>query len=197
VAGLGNFGSNSHPIHPATVHIPLAFLFVANVLNLIYGITLFAPAAFSFTVDKADTGMVTIIGYFINLVGILGSIPALVTGIAELWAMLNARGLYVNDNTDKKTLDPMVKTTLIHAGINDVVVFGAIYHWLMERHRPHEDYAPYLHQILLSGGALVMSLYAAYLGGSLIYKHGVGVQRMGAGAEEKTTEMRKKIDKKE
>jgi hypothetical protein len=30
-----------------------------------------------------------------------------------------------------------------------------------------------------------MTLYAAYLGGGLIYTHGVGVQRMGAGAEEK------------
>jgi uncharacterized membrane protein len=55
----------------------------------------------------------------------------------------------------------------------------------MERNRPYEDYRPYGHQILLSGASLAMTLYAAYLGGGLVYKHGVGVQRMGDGLEEK------------
>lgn len=67
----------------------------------------------------------------------------------------------------------------------------------MERNRPHEDYRPYNHQILLSAGGLGMTLFAAFLGGSLVYKHGVGVQRMGEGAKEKQKEVTELVHKKE
>jgi len=186
IVGLGKVGSNSHPVHPATVHFPIAFLTVANALNLLYGTAIYLPFLFPLAVDKQNTGALTIIGYFLNLIGIVASVPAILTGFAELYAMIGARGLYVADQeTGDKKLEPVVKIALTHAGLNDVAVIGAVYNWLMERHRPYEDYRPYGHQIILSGGALVMTLYAAYLGGGLIYTHGVGVQRMGAGAEEK------------
>jgi len=186
VAGLGKFGSNSHPVHPATVHFPLAFFTAANFLNIVYAATLYVPALVPFNNDQANIGAITILGYFINVAGIITSIPSLLTGFAELYAMIKKRGLYTTDKqSGRKTIEPVVKTALTHAGLNDVVVGGAIYHWLMERDRPHEDYRPYRHQLVLSAGALVMTLYAAYLGGSLIYTHGVGVQRMGTGEEEK------------
>jgi len=54
----------------------------------------------------------------------------------------------------------------------------------VERHHQLEDYRPYGHQIFLSSGSLAMTMYAAHLGGGLVYTHGVGVQRMEAGAEE-------------
>jgi uncharacterized membrane protein len=72
---------------------------------------------------------------------------------------------------------------------------GAIYNWLMERHRPQEDYRPFPHQIALSAGAIVMTFYAAYLGGSLVYRHSVGVQRMGSGAEERKDKVAELISK--
>jgi uncharacterized membrane protein len=65
----------------------------------------------------------------------------------------------------------------------------------MERNRPHEDYRPYPHQIALSASALVMTMYAAYLGGSLVYKHSVGVQRMGSGADEKKEKLTALVNK--
>jgi len=65
----------------------------------------------------------------------------------------------------------------------------------MERNRPHENYRPYPHQIALSAGALMMTFYAAYLGGSLVYEHSVGVQRMGAGAEEKKSKVADLVNK--
>jgi len=37
----------------------------------------------------------------------------------------------------------------------------------------------------MSAVFLGIQMYAAYLGGGLIYTHGVGVQRQGKGAEEK------------
>jgi hypothetical protein len=33
------------------------------------------------------------------------------------------------------------------------------------------------------------ALYAAFLGGGLVYTHGTGVQRMGKGRDEKTTKL--------
>lgn len=65
----------------------------------------------------------------------------------------------------------------------------------MERNRPHEDYRPYGHQILLSAVAMGLTMFAAYLGGSLVYKHGVGVQRMGDGLEEKKKAEKKVVEK--
>jgi len=186
IVGLGKFGSNSHPIHPATVHFPIAFLTLANVLNVLYGLAVYLPFLSPFAVDKENIAAFTILGYFLNLIGIITSVPAILTGFAELYAMVNSRGLYVTDQkTGAKTLEPIVKITLMHAGLNDLSVIGAVYNWLMERNRPNEAYRPYGHQIFLSCGALVMVMYAAYLGGGLVYTQKVGVQRMGTGFQEK------------
>jgi len=192
VAGLGKFGSNSHPVHPATIHFPLAFLAVANILNILYGLTLYAPYLSPFAADKENVGTIALAGYFLNIVGILGSIPAIVTGAAELYAMVNAKGLFITDNNGNKTLEPVVKIALLHASVSDFVVFGAIYNWVIQRNRSPEDYAPHNHQVVLSGGALGLLFFSAYLGGSLVYKHGVGVQRMGDGANVKKEELKKR-----
>lgn len=138
VVGLGKVGSNrydfsklhsklnlpfnlltsiysSHPVHPSTVHFPIAFLTAANVLNLIYGTALFFPLFSPFTVDKENMGTVTILGYFLNVLGIVTSIPAVVTGFAELYAMITSRGLFVEDKeTGTKVIEPVVKVTLMH-----------------------------------------------------------------------------------
>ena len=70
------------------------------------------------------------------------------------------------------------------------MLVGAVYNWIVERNV--EDYRPSGHQIILSAGALALQLYAAYLGGELVYRYGVGVQCMGKGAEETTKREEKK-----
>jgi len=47
------------------------------------------------------------------------------------------------------------------------------------------DFKPAGHQIVMSAVFLAVQGYAAYLGGDLIYAHGVGVQRMGQAAKKK------------
>lgn len=49
----------------------------------------------------------------------------------------------------------------------------------------------------MSTGALGLAFYAAYLGGDLVYKQGVGVQRQGEGAEIKKSQMEDSAAKKE
>lgn len=97
------------------MHFPIAFLTLANALNLLYGTAIYLPFLFPFTIDKENIGSITIIGYFLNVIGIVSSIPAILTGFAELYAMVNARGLFVtNQKTGSKTLEPIVKITLMH-----------------------------------------------------------------------------------
>lgn len=110
---------SSHPIHPSTVHFPIAFLTGSNILNLLYGACLYTPALVPFAVDKENTGTIAILGYFLNLTGIVTSIPAVLTGFAELYAMIQGRGLMVYDKKlDCKVIEPVVKTTLTHVCIS-------------------------------------------------------------------------------
>jgi uncharacterized membrane protein len=69
------------------------------------------------------------------------------------------------------------------AGLNDLVIVGAVYNWLQERNVP--DFRPAGHQVAMSAVLTAVQMYAAYLGGDLIYSHGVGVQRMGESAKKK------------
>lgn len=89
--------------------------------------------------------------------------------------MISAKGLDLKN--------PVIKTTLIHAGLNDLAIFGAVYNWLTRRNR--EDFMPWGGNALVSVGILGAVAYAAFLGGGLVYTHGTGVQRMGKGKEEK------------
>jgi len=191
VFGLGKFGSNSHPVHPATIHIPIAFLLTASILDILAFIGQTSPGLLyplmyctthtSTFPNKLDTiallNYLSLFSYASTIAALFTSLPALTTGIAELYAMIQARGL------DFSNLDPVVKTTLIHAGLNDVAVVGAAYNWLSRRGRT--GFTLDTGNFLVSATILMGVIYSAYLGGTLIYSHGVGVQRQGKGAQEK------------
>jgi len=116
--------SGSHPVHPATVHFPIAFLTLANTLNLIYGSMIYLPISPFFANDKENLATLTILGYGSNVLGILSSIPAIVTGGAELVAMIQGNGLYQTDKSGQKTLIPKVKMTLMHVCCFTRLYFG-------------------------------------------------------------------------
>ncbi|KAI9744082.1 MAG: hypothetical protein M1818_002234 [Claussenomyces sp. TS43310] len=201
VLGLGQFGNNSHPIHPATVHMPITFLIAASAMDMITAIGLRSPSLL-FPLMKITTSSgypnaldevallkyLSLFSYASTVAAILTSFPALATGIAELYAMVSAKGLDLSD--------PVIKTTLIHAALNDVAIAGAFYNWLTRRGRT--GYEVQSGNILTSAAMLVGIIYSAYLGGSLVYTHGVAVQRMGEGKKEKEKgERTKPKDKKE
>jgi len=89
--------------------------------------------------------------------------------------MVSSKGLDLSD--------PIIKTTLIHAGLNDLAIVGAVYSWLAKR--LNEDFVPTGGTVMISSLMLGAVAYAAYLGGGLVYTHGTGVQRMGQGKREK------------
>jgi uncharacterized membrane protein len=113
----------------------------------------------------------SLFSYASTVGGILTALPALVSGAFEAYAMISAKGFDLSN--------PVIKTTLIHAGLNDLAILGAIYNWLSKR--THEDFVPEEGNVLISSLMLSAVAYAAFLGGGLVYTHGVGVQRMGKG----------------
>ena len=96
------------------MHFPIAFLTLANTLNLIYGSIIYLPLSPFFANDKENLATLTILGYGSNVLGILSSIPAILTGGAELFAMIQSNGLYQTDKAGQKSLAPKVKMTLMH-----------------------------------------------------------------------------------
>jgi uncharacterized membrane protein len=177
---------SSHPVHPATVHLPIAFILAASVLDILSYLAVCFPSFFDsilniFARSYASTSAIAIIyhlslfSYASTIIGILTAIPAVVTGAIEANAIVSANGFDLSN--------PKVKTTVIHATLNDLAVLGAVYNWLTRRNE--EDFMPWGGNALVSAGMLGLIAYAAFLGGSLVYAHGVAVQRMGKGKEEK------------
>jgi uncharacterized membrane protein len=115
----------------------------------------------------------SLFSYASTIASIFTSLPALSSGLIEGYAMIQANGL--------DFANPKVKVMVIHALLNDVAVAGAFYNfWTRSK---VEGYLPDGVNALVSSVLLGGVIFSAYLGGSLIYKHGVGVQRQGDGKE--------------
>ena len=83
--------------------------------------------------------------------------------------------------------------TIVHAWLNYGSVAGAIYNWLSRR--SIEGHGSSGRNAIVSGVIVVLMGYAAFLGGTLVYTRGAGVQRMGKGLELKRKEAEAKAGK--
>lgn len=77
------------------------------------------------------------------------------------------------------------QTGVLHAFINDITVFGALYNWWSRRNE--NAFTPSTTNVALSAGLVPVSFFAAYLGGTLIYKYGMGIGR-GSGSKQKKSQ---------
>jgi uncharacterized membrane protein len=109
--------------------------------------------------------MFPVLSYYTTILTLLFSAPAVVTGAQQLMPVIQRDGF-----SSKKA-----KVGVMHALINDLTVVGALYNWWSRRSNP--GFTPDATNILISTVvALPATLYAAYLGGSLVYIHGMGFQ---------------------
>jgi len=186
--GLGKVGMNSHPIHPSTVHLPIAFLLASSVLdfanyaatNSSVVVSAFASIAslFSSSPRLNDFGVIyhlSLFSYVSTIAGIVTSLPALSSGLIEGYALISANGLDLSK--------PKVKATVVHAALNDLAIGAAVYQVISKG--KSVGYMPSGRNLVISGMLLGAVGYSAYLGGGLVYEHGVGVQRQGHGKEER------------
>jgi hypothetical protein len=99
------------------VHFPLTLFTLANVLNLVYGMVLYFPDNPFLSHDQQNLCTLSILGYAANVLGIITSIPAVVTGGAEFYAMVQGNGFYETKENGQKQLIPKVKTAFIHVSV--------------------------------------------------------------------------------
>jgi uncharacterized membrane protein len=192
----GNFAGNSHPLHPATVHFPIAFLSLGYGLDVLQGAIIggYIPSSFQAMLLEHLSDF-AFGSYALNLIGIVTALPAIVTGVMEQGLLVKSQGLYQRIEKDGKVIskgmNPRAKIGMIHAGINDLVFLASVYNWYVRR--SVAGFTPSTLNIGLSAAMLPSLFFSAYLGGTLVYKYGTGVQRMGKAAEIKADEAKLEV----
>lgn len=139
-----------HPIHPMLIVLPLGLLAAAVLFDVLYLAT-------------GDDAFAEV-AFWNIAVGIVGGLAAALFGVID-W-------LAIPKETRAKRLG------LIH-GVGNVVIVGLfLVSWFLRL--PNHAYAPDLLPFVLGLGAVVLALGTAWLGGELVYRLRVGVDR-GAG----------------
>ena len=111
------------------------------------------------------------LSYYALSAGVLAGLPAVVTGITQAIAMVQKQDLY---EADHKTLKPKIKTLFLHAALNDVVLIASGWYWWTRRQAISLNTAPEAWQVGLGAVLGVVLLFAANLGGTLVYNYGTG-----------------------
>lgn len=120
----------------------------------------------------------------------ISSIPSLISGDIEMIAMIKGKGLFERIEKKRpngervvvsKGTNPTVREGLIHGALNVGALMVSLYNWYTRRNV--RAFEPSTTNIVLSGLTLPTMMFSAYLGGSLVYKYGVGVQRQGQAAQ--------------
>lgn len=110
--------------------------------------------------------MFPVLSYYTNILTILFSIPAVASGVPQLLPVLKRDGI-----SSKKA-----QVGILHAAVNDLALFGAVYNWWTRREVP--GFTPSGMNIFVSSiMAAPGTLFAAYLGGHLVYVYGMGFSR--------------------
>ncbi|CAK4031309.1 Hypothetical predicted protein [Lecanosticta acicola] len=180
------------PVHPATVHFPIAFIFLSAALDILNTLRNASLLPASVTTQLLAPNDLTRASYYLLALGLLTSIPAVVTGGGEAMKMIQKQGMYESDN---KTIKPKVKATIAHAVVNDVVIAVNTYVWYTRRANARDSllgkmgtaggvgtaasaYAPETWMVAAQGVALGLMLFGANIGGALTYNYGVGFSSM-------------------
>lgn len=174
---------SGHPKHPATVHFPVTFNILTGALDGLYTLMINPTTGVlvSSVLAKLDTPIapssIRYASYYTTILTMVTAVPATVTGGIELMPLIKRDGF-----TSRKA-----KTALAHAFLNDLVFFGAMYNWWTRRDVP--GFEPSTVNLAISSlFALPTGLFAAYLGGSLVYDYGMGIGRRNKVKKEATQE---------
>lgn len=176
----------SHPLHPSSVHFPIAFLLAGSGLTLAGFTALRVPGLaapftklLSMTRHEVATSMCKV-GHISNVAGLVSSFVALNSGIWEGYNIYRNRGLNLSD--------PVVTTTIYHAALNDIAIVASAFNWWSLRN--NVSFIPTPTNAAVSAFIFAGVGLSGYLGGTLVYKYGIGVQRMGEGKDIKEAELR-------
>lgn len=136
-----------HPIHPMLIVLPLGLLSTAVVFDVLYVVT-------------GNTEFATF-AFWAIAAGIIGGLTAAIFGLVD-W-------LAIPGETRAK------RVGLLHGGGNVVVVALFALSWILRLGDP--TYLPSVGPMLLGLLGAGLALFTAWLGGELVYRLGVGVDR--------------------
>jgi len=146
---FGNEGEATVPIHPALVHLPLVLFPLSAILRAIGWYTSYnVPGTYQWS-------------HYLNIAGLLSSIPTALTGFAEYKA--------IPENS------PAQATVQSHMLMNTVVVCIALYNWWSIKNS--YDYVPSQTNVLLGLVGIAIIFFSGHLGGKLVYEYNLGVGR--------------------
>jgi uncharacterized membrane protein len=160
----------SHPLHPATVHWPIAAISLTGGLDLLHAAAT-SPMTSSYVAAAAKSvqfqiplSLLPTLSHYTTIAALVTMVPSIVSGGSQLLPLIQRDGL----STSK------AKTGVLHAAMNDVVFAALTYNWWTRRNIP--GFTPTPLNLALSGlVALPMVLYSAKLGGDLVYTYGMGI----------------------
>ncbi len=147
----------SYPVHPFTVHFPIALLLVNGLLTLLY---------LRYGERSLETS-----AYHCLLIGWCGACVAVVTGLIDAWRQLARPEVALAPALINRVNAHAVTSILV------VVVYGRAL--LQRRRQPdilHDTQRRRGYLGLLLVGALLL-LITSWLGGYLVYALGLGVNR--------------------
>lgn len=173
------------PIHPATVHFPISFLFLSFTLDILHSTRASLPTSLQNSLLGPHD--LTSAAHSLLSLGLLTAIPAVVTGGRELVTMIQKQGMYESDGVTVKT---KVKATIAHAVAMDVLLAVSSWIWYSRRRgdvvseggmdlekSTTDDSAVYAHStsfVVAEFLTLGLLLLGANIGGTLTYNYGVG-----------------------
>lgn len=187
--------TNSKPVHPATIHFPIAFLSLAWGIDILTYLSPQLPR--SITSNLAVSTDLTRASYYLLSMGLITAVPALASGIQQMVLYTNKSGLKdAQGNMRTKS-----KALLAHAAINDVVMAVATYIWWQRRSAAANTisgklgmgtastaaaaYAPENWQVGAEAAIMALMFLSANIGGNLTYLFGMGLAMGGSGSGKK------------
>lgn len=100
------------------------------------------------------------------------------SGNVQLIGMIKKNGgPWAKDAEGKQTntMVPKIKATISHALLNDLIFAVGIYQWYQRRGVENIGNVPSETGMIVSAVLLPMLMFAAAIGGSLTYNHGIGL----------------------
>jgi len=176
--------NDDHPMHPAFVHFPIAFLVLAWGLDILYALTtvVVKPAFLTSRFASPSTLLdMTRLSYFLLCAGLVATVPAIMSGNIELVGMIKKNGGPWEKDAAGKPKDsmvPRIKATIVHALINDLVFVVGLYSWYIRKDKAgavNLGKVPTDLNLILSAVSLPVLLFSAKIGGHLVFNHGVGL----------------------
>lgn len=172
---------SSKPIHPATVHFPIAFLSLAYGLDILHTIRPNLPASVTAYVP-VDFDL-TRASYYLLGLGLITAVPAVVSGGQQAVKLFSRQGMY---EADGKTLKLKTKATIAHAVTNDIALAASAYVWYAKHQAANHTiagklgitseatYAPAIWMVAVQVLTFGILMFGASIGGALTYNYGVG-----------------------